>query len=1068
MVSGNPQTHLHTGEGGPPLWSPVIHYLPPVAVGRPEDWSRLLAHTAACGFTDLLIAPLFAAIDDPFLISSHHEGCADLSWDVPFAMGLRHLCTAAGEQGIGILLDLPLDRIARDGTLARQHPAWCLHDDATRTARWDFSAHHHDILQYWAGIVQILLDAGVAGFRCDAPQDVPPAMLHDIIRISHRITPTCRWIAWTAGLPPDMVHQVALTGVNMVASSIAWWNRRDPWFEEEWAPLPPGVGRLASPLPFPGGSPPRSGAYPDADGMIMNLRLCGATGDGLLVSTNDADTHDIRVRNAIVGAGAMIAMRHARTLPRPTRLTPADAPVTVMAFRDIGPEHYTRLVLANVSSRCDASLSIALPELDICAFAPIDGDVPVAQRIRNARMALRAGEVRVLATCLRAPVMTHPPPGAQSAARHDRIVIENITPAIDPPRFSAKAEVDAPVMVEADIFMDGHALLAARLCWRATDEAQWRHGPMEMTGNNRWRGYMYPDRIGPWEYTIMAWVDSYGSLARALQKKQAAGRTGMQDVDDARALIHAAAVDGNTGAMDRDACLRLLETLSTAPQDDAIRLILAPRSRALMEHVGKKPFIAQLRAPVALFVDRRAARYASWYELFPRSQSPVPHQHGTLRDVIARLPYIRDMGFDVLYFPPIHPIGRRNRKGRNNALHAHKDDVGSPYAIGSDEGGHDSIHPLLGTFSDFRDLVYAARQHGLELAMDFAIQCAPDHPWIADHPQWFDHRADGSIRHAENPPKTYEDIVNVDFYAEGAIPSLWLTLRDIVLLWIGEGITTFRVDNPHTKPLPFWEWMIADIRALYPETIFLAEAFTHPAMMYRLAKAGFAQSYTYFTWRNGKEELMSYMTEITSAPVPDFFRPHFFVNTPDINPFFLQDSGRATHLIRAALAATLSGLWGMYEGFERCEATPLPGREEYMDSEKYQIRQRDLQHGPDIISEITSLNTIRRRHRALQTHLGLRFYNMFNDSIMYFAKGMTDMADVVLVAISLDPACVQEADFEVPLWEWGLPDDATVHAHDLMRDRHETWTGKIQHIRLDPRDLPFAIWHVRPAEGHAA
>ncbi|MBE7619422.1 DUF3416 domain-containing protein [Komagataeibacter sp. FXV2] len=1060
MVSGNPQPHVHTSDDDLPSSSPVIRYLPPAAIGRPEGWARLLARAAASGFTDLLVAPLFAATGDPFLVSSHSEGSADLSWDVPFATGLRQLCAAARKHGIAILLDLPLDRMARDGTLARQHPTWCLPDHDPRAARWDFAGHSQEIHRYWATVLHSLLEAGVAGFRCDAPWDVPPEMLRDIIRSSHAITPACRWIAWTAGLPPDMVRQVALSGVNMVSSSLAWWNRRDPWFEAEWAPLPPGVGRLACPLPLPGGSAP----LPPGDQVVMNLRLCGATGDGLLVSADDDDGQDIRVRNAIIAAGRMIAMRRGKPLPRPMRLTSADAPVTVLAFH---AERYTRLVLANASLGQEAFLPLATLPLDPAAFGPIDGDIAVAHQIRKGRLGLRAGEVRVLEGARQhAPVMTHPSPDARTAARHSRIVIENVTPAITPSRFSAKAEIDTPVMVEADIFMDGHDLLAARLCWRAMDTACWRHERMEMIGNGRWRGFMYPDRIGPWEYTITAWVDSYASVARALEKKQAAGRVSAQDVEDARLLIHAAATDAHD--TERQQCLHLAQILPDLPQEEALRLLLSPQVRTLMAHVARRPFLTQLPAPVPIFVDRRAARYGSWYELFPRSQSPVPHQHGTLRDVIARLPHIRDMGFDVLYFPPIHPIGRLNRKGRNNALHADADDVGSPYAIGSDEGGHDSIHPQLGTFSDFRDLNQAARAHGLELAMDFAIQCAPDHPWVTQHPQWFDHRADGSIRHAENPPKTYEDIVNVDFYAEGAIPSLWLTLRDIVLLWIGEGVRIFRVDNPHTKPLPFWEWMIADIHALYPETIFLAEAFTHPGMMYRLAKAGFTQSYTYFTWRNGKEDLMSYMTEITSAPVCDFFRPHFFVNTPDINPFFVQDSTRAAHLIRVTLATTLSGLWGMYEGFERCEATPIPGREEYMDSEKYQIRKRDIQHGPDIIAEITMLNAIRRDHPCLQTHRGVRFYNMFNDAIIYFAKGMTNMSDVVLVAISLDPAAVQEADFEVPLWEWGLADNASIRVHDLVHDRHGTWHGKIQHIRLDPHDLPFAIWHVRPVEGHEA
>ena len=387
---------------------------------------------------------------------------------------------------------------------------------------------------------------------------------------------------------------------------------------------------------------------------------------------------------------------------------------------------------------------------------------------------------------------------------------------------------------------------------------------------------------------------------------------------------------------------------------------------------GRSP--AEHTPAIPLDVDRPQAGFASWYEMFPRSATDDPARHGTFVDVIARLPAIRAMGFDVLYFPPIHPIGTTNRKGRNNALRAEPDDVGSPYAIGGPEGGHDAIHPQLGTLDDFRALVAAAKDHGLEIALDFAIQCSPDHPWLREHPDWFRWRPDGSIRFAENPPKKYEDIVNPDFYAEAAMPGLWLALRDVVQFWVDQGVRIFRVDNPHTKPLPFWHWMIADIRGRHPDVIFLAEAFTRPKLMYRLAKVGFTQSYTYFTWRNTKQEIIEYLTELNAPPVRDFFRPNFFVNTPDINPPFLQTSGRPGFLIRAALACTLSGLWGMYSGFELCEAAPLPGREEYLDSEKYQIRVRDFAAPGNIVGEITALNRIRRAHPALQSHLGVTFY----------------------------------------------------------------------------------------------
>jgi len=419
----------------------------------------------------------------------------------------------------------------------------------------------------------------------------------------------------------------------------------------------------------------------------------------------------------------------------------------------------------------------------------------------------------------------------------------------------------------------------------------------------------------------------------------------------------------------------------------------------------------------------------------------------------------------VLFSPPIPPIGHAFRKGRNNTLTPGPDDPGSPYAIGSEEGGHDAIHPQLGSLEDFRRLVAAAREQGLELALDFAIQCSPDHPWLREHKDWFDWRPDGSLRYAENPPKKYQDIVNVDFYNPDAVPSLWITLRDVVRFWVDNGVRLFRVDNPHTKPFPFWEWLIGDIRAQHPDTVFLAEAFTRPKVMYRLAKIGFSQSYTYFTWRNEKQEIRDYLEELTTTAPRDFFRPHFFVNTPDINPPFLQTGGRAAHLIRAFLATTLSGLWGMYQGFELCEATPLPGREEYLDSEKYEIRVWPDRRPGDIVEEITRLNMIRRANPALQTHLGIAFHNAFNDRVLWYRKATADRGNVVLCAVSLDPQQVQETAVELPLWEWGLPDHAALEAEDLMTGRRFTWRGKVQRLRLDPGALPFGLWRVRPAEG---
>jgi starch synthase (maltosyl-transferring) len=427
--------------------------------------------------------------------------------------------------------------------------------------------------------------------------------------------------------------------------------------------------------------------------------------------------------------------------------------------------------------------------------------------------------------------------------------------------------------------------------------------------------------------------------------------------------------------------------------------------------------------------------------------------------VIARLPYIRDLGFDVLYMPPIHPVGRVNRKGRNNSLTAGPDDPGSPYAIGSEEGGHDAIHPELGDFDDFARLVAAAGEHGLEVALDFAIQCAPDHPWVREHPEWYDWRPDGTIKYAENPPKKYEDIVNVHFYRD-ALPSLWYALRDIVVFWAERGVRIFRVDNPHTKPLPFWEWMIADVQSRYPDTIFLAEAFTRPKMMKRLAKIGFTQSYSYFTWRNTKEELTEYLTELTRSECRHYMRPNFFVNTPDINPYYLQTGGRAGFQVRLVLAATLAGNYGIYNGFELCEAAAIPGREEYLNSEKYEIRAWDWDRPGHIRDDIAWINRMRRQHPALRDFTNIEFYNAWNDNILYYGRRTPDRESFILVAVNLDPHAAQGADFEVPLWEFGLPDHASIRAEDLVTGQPFTWRGKIQHMQLDPAVRPYEIWRL--------
>jgi starch synthase (maltosyl-transferring) len=461
-----------------------------------------------------------------------------------------------------------------------------------------------------------------------------------------------------------------------------------------------------------------------------------------------------------------------------------------------------------------------------------------------------------------------------------------------------------------------------------------------------------------------------------------------------------------------------------------------------------------------IVVDRAAARFASWYELFPRSAGTTKGQSGTFDDVIDRLEEIEWMGFDVIYFPPIHPIGEVNRKGPNNTLNPLPGDPGCPYAIGSAEGGHDAVEPSLGTLQDFRRLVEAARRHGLEIALDFAVQAAPDHPWSTSHPNWFYVRPDGTIKYAENPPKKYEDIYSLNFGSDDWA-ELWQELRRILLFWIDQGVTTFRVDNPHTKPISFWRWIIREIQDVHPEVIFLSEAFTRPKVMKALAKAGFTQSYTYFTWRNFKQEILEYFTELTNPPVSDYMRGNLFPNTPDILPKILQEGGRPAFKIRGTLAATLSSVYGIYSGFELCEATAIEGKEEYVNSEKYELKVWDWDRPGNIKDYIALINNVRRRHPALQEYDNLKFYWSDNDNILCYGKSLPSQADYILIVLNLDPYLAHESMIHFPVEDFGLSAGEQYEAHDLISNARYFWTGGSQYVRLDPHTEPAHIFAIR-------
>ncbi|MDQ1902268.1 alpha-1,4-glucan--maltose-1-phosphate maltosyltransferase [Paracoccus sp. WLY502] len=665
---------------------------------------------------------------------------------------------------------------------------------------------------------------------------------------------------------------------------------------------------------------------------------------------------------------------------------------------------------------------------------------------------------------------SQPDPEARSDARlralaAQRIAIEGVSIEIDGGRFPAKAVAGQPTVIEADIFSDGHDSIAAAILWRRAGDEDASESAMTLVENDRWATSVVFSENDYYECTILAWRDLFTTWHKEVTKKLAAGQRIALELEEGRRLLQAGLEDGHASGEARATVIGVLAADSAyaeAAGDDAsvdaarFARLGDPSVLALMQQFGPRTNLTEYKT-LTVFVDRKPAAFSAWYELMPRSQSGDVNRHGTFDDVIARLPYVRDLGFDVLYFPPIHPIGKTNRKGRNNSLTAQEGEPGSPYAIGSEAGGHDAIHPELGSFDDFRRLIAAAKDHGLEIALDFAIQCSPDHPWIREHPEWFDWRPDGTIKFAENPPKKYEDIVNVHFY-RGAIPSLWYALRDVVLFWVDQGVRIFRVDNPHTKPFPFWEWLIEEVRRKDPGVIFLAEAFTRPKVMKRLAKLGYSQSYSYFTWRNEKQEIIDYLTELTQEECREYMRPNFFVNTPDINPRFLQTSGRPGFRTRLVLAATLGGNYGVYNGFEICEAAPVPGKEEYLNSEKYEIRAWDMNQPGNIQDDIRLMNRLRRTHPALQDFTNVKFYNASSDKVLSYGKQTGN--DFVLIHVNLDPHNTQAFEFEVPLWEFGLPDEASVEVRDLIHGNSFTWHGKNHWLELEPHSRPYAIWQL--------
>ncbi len=651
------------------------------------------------------------------------------------------------------------------------------------------------------------------------------------------------------------------------------------------------------------------------------------------------------------------------------------------------------------------------------------------------------------------------------AERIGSIVIENVQPSIDGGRYAVKRVVGERVDVSCDLFKEGHDVLVARIAWRQLSpekaKTDWQFEPMKSVGNDRYEGHFALDVNGRYAFTVEAWPDLFATWTLELQRKVEVGRDVKSELLEGAALLEAAAKRAEAAGA-RQAALSMTEAAQRfrgGPTKETIEAALNPSLKSLASRFPDLSIATRYGTELEVFAERTRARTGAWYEFFPRSTVNDGKTHGTFKDAEAFLPYVKSLGFDVIYLPPIHPIGRTARKGKNNSLTAEPGDVGSPWAIGAAEGGHKAVHPDLGTLEDFRRFVAAANAMGIEVALDLAYQCSPDHPYVKEHPEWFLHRPDGTIKTAENPPKRYEDIVNFDWLGP-ARETLWNELLSVILHWVENGVRTFRVDNPHTKPIPFWEWVIRKVHDEHPDVVFLSEAFTRPKVMKSLAKIGFAQSYTYFTWRNFKGELQEYLEELTQSPAAEYMKGNLWPNTPDILPESLQHGGRPAFLQRFALAATLSSSYGIYSGYELCENTPVkPGKEEYLDSEKYQLVKRDFEKEGNLRGFITAINRARQQNPALLLYRNLRFYTAHNDRVIFYGKRTPDGSNQVLVAVSMDPYETQEAMLELPLAEWGIAEDEIYQVHEQISDQRALWQGPTAHVRLTP-DAPAAIWTV--------
>jgi starch synthase (maltosyl-transferring) len=1091
---------------------PRIYNLFPTLFGSVERWTEQLERIAAMGFDWIYVNPFHEtgysgslyAVKNYYRLNPLFRGTSEASDDEI----ISGFTARAAALGLDVMMDLVVNHTAHDADLASEHAGWyrraadgsiespSANDPAnpanvtvwTDLAELDYRERPEraEMVAYFSDVVRHYVRLGVRGFRCDAAYKVPSGVWSQFIMAAHEVRPDTLFAAETLGAPFEDVIELGPAGFDYLFNSSKWWDFRAGWLLEQYERfrhIAPSIAfpeshdtpRLAAELAG------RSTAELEAEYRFRYLFAAffssgvmlpagyefgfGRPLDVVLTRPDQWETPRFDISAFIADVNAMKAALPALNEEGAERALQVGGDA-VGLLRNAAEGTSSAVALLNPDASSEASFDAADVLLEIAAPVEVTPQAATRANIEpGEQIVLRPLEMRVFTNvgngrAAVGPSSAYgsaqrgaaPPLDARASARP--VVIEAVSPEIDGGRHPVKRTVGDRMDVQADIFREGHDAVAACLKYRQRGAAAWRETPMELFDNDRWRGSFALERNTRYQYTLEAWPDAFETWRHYAERKHAAGQAIDLELIEARGLVAAAVARASRGVRLRlEAVLREFDE----NEDAAARseLMLGDALTEAMRAVPDRSLSTTYARELEVIADRRAAQFSAWYEFFPRSAGTAPGVASTFAQAARRLPDIRAMGFDVLYLPPIHPIGHAFRKGRNNSLDPGPNDPGSPWAIGNADGGHMSVEPALGTLDDFDRFVAAANAAGLEIALDYALQCSPDHPYVREHPEWFMFRPDGSIKYAENPPKKYQDIVNFNWFGPHAT-ALWDELRDVVEFWIAHGVRIFRVDNPHTKPFAFWEWMIGDVQSRHPDVLFLAEAFTRPKVMKELAKLGFTQSYTYFTWRNFKTELTDYCNELAYSEMAEYCRPNFFANTPDILPPFLQTGGRPAFRIRLILAATLSSAYGIYSGFELCENAALPGREEYADSEKYEIRVRDWDAPGNIKADISRINAIRRENPALQTWRNVRFHSAPDDDLLFYSK--SGAGNTLLIAVNLDPYRAIEATVRIPMAEFGYADGDDVACQELLSGRHRVWHGAVQTLRLDPQDNPAAIF----------